>query len=300
MFLVLGNVMVDEAMSVETWPSPGQTVVVGAPRRDLGGKGANQALVLARTGAAVRFAAAIGRDADGDWIAATLAREGLPVADLLRVDAATDRSLIFVDRYGENAIASMIDAATWIDPASAAASVARLGAGDILLLQGNLTLQATRAALEQARALDVRTIFNPSPIQAGFTELLGLVDLLVLNESEAVILGSAEDPQRAVAALRRAGAGAVVLTLGRRGALFDSGGNAGHVPAQTVKVIDTTGAGDTFTGVLAAAFYDRAMPLHAAVAAACDAAALTVQRSGTVSALPSVAEIAAILHAGRT
>src|ERR1700678_4184940 len=110
MFLVLGNATIDELMTVDTWLAPGQTVVVGPPRRDLGGKGANQALVLSRTGAPVRFVDAIGRDAEGDWIAERLHAEGLS-DDLVRVDAATDRSLIFVNPEGENAIASTVAAA---------------------------------------------------------------------------------------------------------------------------------------------------------------------------------------------
>ncbi len=77
MFLVLGNATIDESMATEAWPTPGQTIVVGSPRRDLGGKGANQAFVLSRTGASVRFVAAIGGDAEGDWIAQRLASEGL-------------------------------------------------------------------------------------------------------------------------------------------------------------------------------------------------------------------------------
>lgn len=295
MFLVLGNATVDESMAVEAWPSPGQTVVVGPPRRDLGGKGANQALVLGRTGAPVRFVAAIGRDAEGDWIAARLAAEGLPESDLLRVEAATDRSMIFVNGAGENAIASTTAAASSIEPAMAAACVARLGPGDGLLMQGNLTLAATRAAFAAARRTGVRTVFNPSPVQPGFADLFALVDLLVLNEGEAAAFGGAGAPEEAAQALRRAGAGTVVLTLGGRGAVLADDAGADHVPARPVPVVDTTGAGDTFMGVLAAAVLHRGLPLRAAVAAAGAAAALTVQRQGTVSAFPSGEEIAGLL-----
>lgn len=294
MFLVLGNVVVDEAMTVDAWPAPGQTVVVGAPRRDLGGKGANQALMLARAGAPVRFVAPVGRDADGNWIADTLRRAGLPQAELWRTAGATDRSLIFVSREGENAIASTTEAARSIDAVAAAALVRGLETGGVLLLQGNLTLATTRAALEAARSRGVRTVFNPSPIQAGFGELLGLVDLLVLNESEAAALSGSAAGDDAVAKLRSQGAGAVVLTLGGRGAVFASEAGHGHVPARAVKVVDTTGAGDTFAGVLAAAVYQRGLSVDAAIRAATEAAALTVQRPGTLAAFPSADEVAAI------
>jgi ribokinase len=295
MFLVLGNATIDESMTVDTWLAPGQTVIVGPPRRDLGGKGANQALVASRTGAPVRFVAAIGRDAEGDWIAERLHAEGLS-DDLLRVDAATDRSLIFVNPEGENAIASTVAAAGSIGPDLARSLVAALAPGDGLLMQGNLSLEATRAALLAARSAHVRTIFNPSPLQPGFANLLPLVDLLVLNQGEAERLGGAGDPGVAAGSLRLAGASIVVLTLGARGAVFADEAGVDHTPAPEVSAVDTTGAGDTFTGVLIGALYHRRLASHAAVAAAAAAAALTVQRFGTWSAFPSRVEIEAILR----
>jgi ribokinase len=295
MFLVLGNATIDESMTVDTWLAPGQTVIVGPPRRDLGGKGANQALVLSRTGAPVRFVAAIGRDADGDWIAERLHAEGLS-DDLVRVDAATDRSLIFVNPEGENAIASTVAAAGSIGPDLARSLVAALAPGDGLLMQGNLSLETTRAALLAARSAHARTIFNPSPLQPGFADLLPLVDLLVLNQGEAERLGGAGDPGAAAGSLRLAGASVVVLTLGARGAVFADETGVDHRPAPEVSAVDTTGAGDTFTGVLIGALYHRRLASHSAVEAATAAAALTVQRLGTWSAFPSRAEIEAILR----
>lgn len=295
MFLVLGNVTIDESMATDTWLAPSQTVVVGPMRRDLGGKGANQALVLSRTGAPVRFVAAIGRDAEGDWAAKLLGAEGLRDADLARVDAATDRSLIFVSREGENAIASTVAAAGLIDPDLARSLVAALAPGDSLLMQGNLSLATTHAALAAARSAGVRTIVNPSPIQAGFAELLPLVDLLVVNEGEAERL-SGEGDHAVVPSLRQAGAKAVVLTLGSRGAVFADETGVFHAPSLAAPVVDTTGAGDTFIGVLAGALYHHRLAPLAAVEAANAAAALTVQRVGTWSAFPSRAEIEAILQ----
>jgi ribokinase len=293
MFLVLGNATIDEAMLAPVWPAPGQTVVVGAPRRDLGGKGVNQALALSRTGAPVRFVAAIGRDAEGAWIAERLSAEGLG-ADLLHVDAATDRSLIFVSPDGENAIASTVAAALSITPEIARAEAARLSRAGLLMLQGNLSLAATQAALVAARGVGAATVFNPSPMQDGFAALLPLVDLLIVNESEAERLAGADQPEAVVQALRRAGAAAVALTLGRRGALFAEATDLIHTPARTARVVDTTGAGDAFAGVLAGALHHRRLATAAALNAATAAAALTVQRRGAASAFPSRAEMDAI------
>lgn len=296
MFLVLGNATIDESMTADTWPAPGQTVVVGSPRRDLGGKGANQAIVLSRTGAPVRFVAAVGRDAEGAWVERMLQVTGLSTGGLIRVDQPTDRSLIFVNPAGENAIASTTGAATSITPETARACVASLQPGDGLVLQGNLTLAATRAALSAARAMGVRTVLNPSPLQAGFAGLLGLVDLLVLNEGEAFDLGGAGEPRAVASSLQRRGCGAVVLTLGDRGAIFADLDGSDHVSAEPVSAVDTTGAGDTFAGVLAGAFFHHGSSLRRAVEAGSLAAALTVQREGTVSAFPSAQTIAAILR----
>jgi ribokinase len=293
-FLVLGNITVDETMDAATWPTPGETIVVGSPVRDLGGKGANQALILKHAGAEVRFVAAIGRDEAADWVAERLAAEGFRVADLMRLAQPTDRSLIFVSPEGENAIASIIGCAMAISKDRAAAVLADARRGDVLVLQGNLSLATTRAACEEARRLGLRTMFNPSPMQAGFRELLPLVDLLVLNESEARLLGGAQDFDASARALHEAGAGDVVLTLGSRGST--AFGRRGHAVAAALPVdaVDTTGAGDAYAGVLAAALYARGLPMAGAMAAASAAAALTVGRRGAWAAFPSAAEIAAI------
>jgi ribokinase len=293
MFLVLGNATIDESMATDVWPTAGHTIIVGSPRRDLGGKGANQALMLSRTGAPVRFIAAVGGDTQGDWIAQRLADEGLE-GGLVRVEAATDRSLIFVSAAGENAIASTVAAAAALTPAFTREQAASLSPGDLLMMQGNLSLAATEAALAAARVAGARTVFNPSPIQPGFAALAPLVDLLVVNEGEAEQLGGAGEPEAVVSALRRAGAGAVALTLGARGSLFVDATRLIHTPALAAPVVDTTGAGDAFAGVLVGALYHRQLPPPAALAAATAAAALTVQRRGAASALPSRVEIDAI------
>jgi ribokinase len=162
-------------------------------------------------------------------------------------------------------------------------------------MQGNLSLEATRAALAAARGAGARTILNPSPIQPGFIDLPPLADLLVVNEGEAARLGAAGEPRAAAEALRRAGAAAVALTVGARGAIFADETGVIDAPAPEVTVVDTTGAGDTFTGVLAGALYHHRLAPNAALLAANAAAALTVRRMGTWTAFPSREEIAALL-----
>lgn len=293
-FIVLGNATVDEFMAAPTWPSPGQTVVVGAPARDLGGKGANQAMVLKRAGAAVRLVAGIGQDHLADWIVEQIEAEGFLSDDLLRLPLPSDRSLIFVGTDGENAIASIVDCSAAVTPAQAERALADAAVGDILVLQGNLTVEATRAACVVARARGVRTLFNPSPMRVGFADLLPLVELLVVNESEAIQLSGKQALEECLTGLHAAGALEVVMTLGGRGSMAHGRDGTTFVAASPVAVVDTTGAGDTYMGVLAAALFDRTMPMSEAMRIASMAAGVTVTRPGTRSAFPSVAELEAL------
>ncbi len=294
-FLVLGTVMIDEAMAVAVFPVPGATVIAGPARRDLGGKGANQAIVLHRAGADVRLVAPVGRDAEAQWVAEALAKAGIDVADLLRLDLPTDRSLIFVGPDGENAIASIIEAAVSFDAAMARESVGELGPGDMLVMQGNMTLAATEAAMAAARSQGALTLLNPSPVRPGAERLFPLADCLIVNEGEALQFAGCADPDEAAKRLLAAGAGMVVVTLGSRGALAASADDSAGVSAVPVEPVDSTGAGDTFAAVFAAARYGRGLPLAGSLEAAGRAAAITVSRPGTQAAFPSRDELAAIL-----
>lgn len=293
MFFVLGNVAIDESMQAPAWPSPGATVLVGPPGRDLGGKGANQALVLHRTGAPVRFVATIGSDEPAAWIATALRDNGLDPDALIRIPGASDRSLIFVSPDGENAIASTSHCSDALTPAHAEAAISTAAPGDTLLTQGGLTAEATRAAFAAARGKGLRIVFNPSAMRPGFGELLAGVDLLVLNAIEAAQLAGEGPPAMLAHALRARGATTVVITLGRDGALGLGPEGEIALPASPAIVRDSTGAGDTYLGVLAA-LHDRGLPLPRAMQAAAAAAAITVSRPGTHAAFPTRDELAAI------
>ncbi len=293
-FIVLGNITVDEAMAAPVWPAPGQTIVVGAPTRDLGGKGLNQAMVLKRAGADVRLVAAIGQDDLASWILDGIAEEGFAPEDLIRLPLPSDRSLIFVGPGGENAIASIIECSAALTEDQATAAITQAGAGDILVLQGNLSLATTRAACLAARRIGLRTLFNPSPMQAGFDALLPLIDLLVVNESEAMQLGEGAAPETLLRNLHEAGAADVVMTLGGRGSRAFGSRGAASAPAMPAVVADTTGAGDTYMGLLAAALFEHGLPIERAMRVASAAAAITVTRHGTRSAFPSKGEIEAL------
>jgi ribokinase len=296
MFLVLGNAAIDETMAAPQLPAPGATVLVSPPMRDLGGKGANQAVVLHRTGVDVRLVATIGDDEAARWIAAALAAEGLDTSHLIELPGASDRSLVFVGPGGENAIASTSHCSDGLTPAHAEAAVHAAQPGDTLLLQGGCTLEANRAAIASGRARGLGIVFNPSALRPGFETLLDGVDLLVLNQGEATALAGEGAPSEQAVHLAGRGVGDVVITLGRHGSVSAGRSGSHSVPAVHADVRDTTGAGDTYLGVLATALFSHHAPMHLSMRQASTAAAISVSRPGTRAAFPTAAELAAVLR----
>jgi ribokinase len=287
---VVGNATVDLLYRVARLPRPGETILASERLVDAGGKGLNQAVVARRAGAEVCFRAVIGGDASAAVILERLAGEGLDARDLGRWPGPTDESLIMVAESGENAIVSTAGAAASFAPDKAAAALEGARPGDLLLLQGNLSRATTLACLKAARARGVRTMLNPAPIHFAYDGLWPYVDWAVLNEVEAERLGGTADVAAAAEALRRAGAARVVATLGPKGAVLFGGDARLDVPAPAVAVVDTTGAGDTVCGVLAAGIAAD-MAEGAALAWAVDAASLACTRPGTSSSFPSPAEL---------
>ena len=289
---VIGNAALDETILVAALPTPGASVHGTALSRDLGGKGANQAIVLARAGIRCRLVAAVGDDARASEIAALLAREPVVTRLLVQAGIASDRSLILMARGGENVVVTTNAAAEALDPAQALAAMADASRRDLVVVQGNLSGETTTAVLRDARARGMRTAVNPSPLRGFFSGLWPLIDVLFVNEGEA-------DALAGPAGLLRAGVAQVVITRGAAGAVLSGAGASVAVPAHLCDVVDTTGAGDCFMATALASMLLRGTELDAAALAhGARAAGVTVSRPGTVSAFPSRAELAAILSAG--
>lgn len=285
---VIGNVALDETIRVGDLPEPGASILGVELSRDLGGKGANQAAVLGRAGLTCRLGAAIGRDTRGAEIRAALAGEPVE-ARLVELDGVrSDISIILMSEAGENAIVTTNEAASGLGPAEAVAMLDGAAPGDLLVLQGNLSAETTRALLSEGRARGLRSAFNPSPVRDFFDDLWPLVDIAFVNEGEAAAFGGVE---RIVAR----GVGRVALTLGSRGARLIAEAGGGVVEAVPATVVDTTGAGDCFmaTALASASLRGVALDLRA-IGHAARAAALTVSRPGTLRAFPTPAELAAI------
>jgi ribokinase len=271
--LVVGSVNVDLIMNVPALPGPGETVLGGAFTEGGGGKGANQAVAAARAGAEVLLAGAVGDDAHGRGQRAALAAAGVDTTHLATVaGASTGVAFVVVDAAGANQIAVASGANGEVDAAAAAAAVRALDAERAaVLLSFEVGDEPLVAAAREAAARGIPVVANPAPAREPAAALLAVGPVLTPNEPEAAALGGAE----ALAA--RTGA-AVVVTQGARGALI-VGATGGAVPAPEVAVVDTTGAGDVFSGVLAAGLAAR-RPLPDAVAEAVAAASRSVTRPG--------------------
>ena len=283
---VLGNAGVDLSLTLAHLARPGETAVASAGARAPGGKGLNQAVVAARAGARVRFCAPVGEDAEAGFVARTLAAEPLAGLRLLRRPEPTDASIVMVADDGENSIVSLCRCADTLDEAEAEVFAGGVAAEDWLLVQGNLTAAATLAAARAARG---RVMLNAAPLRWPVAPVLPFCAVAVVNRGEAeAITGLAAGD--AALWLRAQGCAAAVVTLGAEGCVWADADGLHRLPAAAVRAVDTTGAGDTFCGVLAARLASgRALP--DALAAAQRAAALSVTRFGAYAALPTVAEL---------
>lgn len=281
---VLGNAGLDIGLDLPGLPQPGETLVGRAGGRAPGGKGLNQAVVAARTGLVpVLFRAPIGDDLEGEHVARVLAREPFASLELPVLTAPTDLSVLLMLPGGENAIVSAGDCAYALTAADAAEFAALCAPGDWLLLQGNLLPAVTAAAIGAAKGRGARVMLNTAPVSAGMASLLPLCDVVVANAAEAEHLAQG-------GAVHPAEGGMLIVTLGAEGCRVTRQDGVAQLPAPTVMARDTTGAGDTFCGVLAAALV-AGRAIEPAIAAAQAAAALTVTRPGAFPSLPTGDEL---------
>lgn len=292
--VVVGSANMDMVARVARLPKPGETVLGTEFQSVPGGKGANQAVAAARLGAVVTFVACVGADALGDSLALGLEAEGIHTRYVVRdPDAPTGVALITVDEAtGENVIvvASGANAKLSVGLVEMAADAIRTA--DVLVCQLESPLETVTAALKLAREAGKATILNPAPSQALTDELLSLVSVLTPNETEvALLMGDARAMPEAAGTLRARGVGQVAVTLGAAGVLLVTEDGETRLPGRPVaQVVDTTAAGDCFTGALAVAL-GEGKSLDAAAAFANAAAALSVTKAGAQPSLPSRFEV---------
>src|SRR4051794_41258012 len=269
--VVVGSINVDLVVTLDRLPAAGETVIGGRFARHGGGKGANQAVAAARAGAAVRFVGAVGADDFGADAVAELVREGIDVSAIARLeDEATGVALIAVDGGGRNQLAVASGANARVDAAIAAAIP--IEAGDVCLLGFEVPDTAIVAAARAATRAGARIVLNPAPARPLPDELRGLRSVATPNADEARTLGGA-------GAIAAHTGGPVIVTEGADGAVLRDGATEIRLPAPAVDVVDTTGAGDAFNGVLAAGLA-AGLDLRTAAGRAVEAASASVRVAG--------------------
>ena len=291
--VVLGSVNADLALRCERLPRPGETVHGEDFQTVPGGKGANQAVAAARLGGRVEFVGCVGDDAFGAEARTTLEREGIGTAGLrTQAGVPTGVAMILVERSGQNSIALAAGANAMLDVAQVDGSAAAIACASLLVCQLESPLGAVQHAIGIARRHGVPVLLNPAPARPLAPALLGEVDILVPNESEAALLIGASgtlDPVRAASALRGQSTATVIVTLGGEGVCIADERGTRRWPAPRVQAVDTTGAGDTFIGAFAVA-RQEGLGTDEAVRFAQRAAALSVMRAGAMASMPTRAE----------
>ena len=287
-----GSLNIDYVYQVDHFVRPGETMSAQALRIQCGGKGLNQSVALARAGVETWHAGLIGPE--GRFLRETLDRAGVHTQFVGETAGSTGHAIIQVDSTGQNSILLHDGANGRLTPDFARTVLDHFSAGDTVLLQNETS--ATADIIREAACRGIRIALNAAPANEKLRDLpLEVLSWLLVNEVEGAFLAGTEAPEAILDTLaNRYPETTVVLTLGEKGSAAACGQRRAWVPARTVQVVDTTGAGDTFTGY----FLRRALEdasLEEALALATAASALAVTRSGAAASVPDYEEVLAIL-----
>lgn len=297
--LVVGSANADLVVAVERRPGAGETVLGSDLATHPGGKGANQSVAAARLGAATALLARVGDDDHGRLLLDTQRSAGVDTSAVLVGGAPTGVALITVDASGESSIVVSPGANARLTPHDVAAAADLLERARVVSLQLEIPQDTVAAAVHGARRTGTRVVLNASPAAPLPDDVLAACDPLVVNEHEARSLlhalgdpaACADSPDAWGSALLKRGPRSVVVTLGAAGALAAGPDGLLHVPSPRVPAVDTTGAGDAFTGALAWRL-GAGDDLAAAVRFAVRVGAAAVTRAGAQEAFPTAAEVA--------
>ena len=289
---VIGSTMMDLTVYADVLPAAGETRFGESFTTGFGGKGANQAVMAARTGATVTMITGIGNDGFGDESLQNFKNSQMDTSSVLRLDTHTGVAHIWVDGQGQNRISIVPGANFKLTPQDAIDEVSKLKNVSVLIAQCEIPQEVTLAAFRTAQELGITTILNPAPYQPLTDDLLELTDWLIPNEIEFAELDKAHrapDTDEIIASLRDKGR--TIVTLGSEGAaLVTIDGKVKRFSAKKVSATDTTGAGDCFIGAFAAAIAAGANE-ESAVQFGIDCATKSVTRKGAQSSYPKIEEI---------
>ncbi|WP_099224886.1 ribokinase [Listeria costaricensis] len=295
---ILGSINLDTTLRMNQLPKPGETVHSYEAFSNGGGKGANQAIAARRNRAETSFIGAVGNDEAGKLLVDLLSQDGVDISGIRILEKEkTGSAIVMVDDQAENSIVIHSGANHQIVIEKTEQIVRFLEKSDFLISQFEINLEAITKAFELAKGLGVKTILNPAPAMKNIPETLLLnTDIFIPNKSEAemitgIDIKGEQELYQASKKIQDLGAELVIITLGNKGSYFLKGTKTGRVPARVVKPVDTTAAGDTFIGALAAVLKKDYSNLKEAIEYATCASALAVQRFGAQSSIPYADEV---------
>ena len=289
--LVYGSLNIDLLFFVDHIAAPGETISSSLFKRSAGGKGANQAAALAKAGLRVTMAGKIGQD--GLFLLKLLESYGVDTSAVIRSDGATGQAIIQIDKNGQNSIVLYSGGNGEITLDEIEKTIAGFNAGDIIVLQNEIVY--IKEIMERAKNQKMRICFNPSPFNEKIADLpLRLADWLFVNEIEGADLArlpQSAKPRTIVDCLVKLFPTAeIILTAGENGAFYGRGDKRESRCILESAVVDTTGAGDTFTGFFLAA-RERNFSEARALEIASKAASIAVSRKGAMESIPLAREV---------
>jgi ribokinase len=299
--LVIGSTNVDLITKVERFPLAGETILGKFFVQAMGGKGANQALAAHRAGGDVGFVTCIGTDPNGVNALQYYTAEGLDVSGVLRVDQApTGTAVILVNDEGENIIVITPGANDKLSPLDVSKLESEISKSSMVMLQMEIPMETVMKTCEIAQAHNVPVLLNVAPARPINHDLIRMVEILVVNETEIEAICGRQIADAGGDALMDdlllKGTRTVILTLGKKGCIVKTKSFRYHIPAFDVNPVDTTAAGDTFCGALVARL-GKGESIVDAVKFATAAAAICVTRIGAQPSIPKEEEVSAFLLA---
>ena len=295
--LVIGSINVDYVIHTPRIPKLGETLTGSDFAMNFGGKGANQAVALAKTGCCVKMLGAVGKDLSGGLALKNLESFGIDCTDVMQVDAPTGAAVITVCN-GDNHILLDIGANAFVTPAEIEAREALFDWADIVVMQFEIPMESVLFAARMTKKHQKLLVINPAPVKEADPEIYRLTDIIIPNEFETQLITGifpeGENIEKSTHALQKMGCKTVMITLGKRGCVYTDGDKIKTHGIFETKVADTTAAGDSFIGGICKSLCEG-KTMDEAVRYASAVSAITVSRHGAGVSIPTADEVYAFL-----
>jgi ribokinase len=289
--VVIGSTNMDMVVKTKHIPVPGETVLGGAFFMNPGGKGANQAVSIARLGGDVIFISKVGNDVFGRQSIQTFEEEGININGVFAdKNDPSGVALITVDELGENSIVVASGANLNLTPEDVENYLKKISDVSVILIQLEIPMDTVKYAAQYAASHGIKVILNPAPANSLISELFPLIDIITPNSNEAerltgIVVKDIVTAKKAAKSIYNQGVKNVVITLGAKGAVLMNDEGFRQIPSNKVEAVDTTAAGDVFNGALSLAIAEG-KDLLSAVHFANQAASIAVTRMGAQSSIP--------------